>query len=229
MILDVTFEDQSEVFDTSFKEHSKPTPTDFNETSQSLNSKLSENTELFDFELDEKVKYFVSDFGEIYRVGTEDDTPLYVLVTEDGQEIPAVMVEEEVNFDATANDIRIGKVAATNEGVTIGEKVIPSYNTYTGARLVTKNSSFKIPNMDSRIDYYDYTKLQSIICLFNTNVSKSVSAEKVSIDDNLYDVRSSEPISTIVKNHDTKSIDFGIVNDLGTHCVIRYFTYKEIY
>lgn len=193
-----------------------------------LDIQFTEQTKSFDVEMAEKPILFNSPFGEVYIVGDSDNTQMYLLVTEDGQELPAVMVEELTLFDATPNDIRIGKTAATDTGVTVGEKVIPSYHTYTGTRLVANRSSFKIPNMDTRINNYDYTKLQSIICSFNSNIAKSVSAEKVSIEDTLYNVHSVEPISTILKNHNTKSIDFGITNDTGKPCVLRYFTYKEI-
>ena len=44
----------------------------------------------------------------------------YILRTEDGQEIPAVLTEELVDLTATADDIRKGKIAVTNEGITIG-------------------------------------------------------------------------------------------------------------
>ncbi len=223
MILDVTFEDQTEVFDTSFKEHSQPTPTKFNETSQLLNSKLSENTELFDFELDENVKYFVSDFGEIYRVGTEDDTPMYLLVTEDGQEIPAVMVEELTMFDATPNDIRIGKTAATNEGVTIGEKVIPTYHTHEGTKIVTPGKQFLIGG-----EHYNYTKLQAMVCSYNTNLSNSVATEKVAINNKIYNVLSIESIAAITTEDAIQRINFGIVNETAKPQILRYIDYKEI-
>ena len=44
----------------------------------------------------------------------------YVLVTEDGREIPAVLLEEKTVFTATAEDVRKGKVAASDEGVIVG-------------------------------------------------------------------------------------------------------------
>lgn len=152
----------------------------------------------------------------------------FLLETEDGVQLVGVTVGEETVFDATPNDVRVGKVYAGEDGVETGEKVIPSYNTMAGVKVIPKNSEFKLSNLDSRIDYHDYTKLQTIICSFNTNISKSVSTEKVSIDDKVYDVKSTEVISEIVKNHNTKSIDFGITNNLGTPCIIRYLTYKEI-
>lgn len=59
--------------------------------------------------------------------GSGDDTQAYILVDENGVEIPAVLVDEYTVFDATANDIRAGKTAATEEGVTLGTKEIPAY------------------------------------------------------------------------------------------------------
>ena len=152
----------------------------------------------------------------------------FILQDENGKEYTAVMVEEEVDLNATANDIRLGTRAAGNNGVIDGEKVIPSYHTYQGARLVTAGSAVTIPEIDEKINYYDYTKLQSIICSFNSSISDSVSAEKVQIENDVYNVQSTFSIATVTKNHDSKLIDFGITNDSGTHWVNRFFMYKEI-
>lgn len=153
----------------------------------------------------------------------------YILVDEDGNEIgSAVLVDEEVTLDATSNDIRLNKTAVTDNGVTVGEKVIPAYHTYEGFRVIPAGSTVTIPNMDSIIDNYDYTKLQVIICSFNTNVDDSVAAEKISIDSNVYNVQSVEPISTVTKNHESKVIELGITNNSDTPWIARFFTYKEV-
>ena len=150
-----------------------------------------------------------------------------VLEDEDGNQVVAVLVDEEVDFTATPNDIREGKIAATDDGVTVGEKFIPSYHTSYGVKAVTKGRPLTITNLVDR-DLYDYTKLQAVICPFNKNTASSVAAEMVSMDDGVYKVQSTELISTVVKNHDSKSIDFGIVNEFSVPCVIKYITYKEV-
>ena len=63
------------------------------------------------------------------------DSATYILVDESGNEIPAVYVDSEQVFTATANDIRIGTVAANNDGIVEGEKEIPAYHTTTGLAL----------------------------------------------------------------------------------------------
>jgi hypothetical protein len=170
-------------------------------------------------------------FGEIYKVGTQDgsseETLTYILQDETGAEYPAVLVDKEVVFDATANDIRLGKVAATGEGVTTGEKVIPSYHTTEAVRAVPVGSEFTIPLPD--LDKYAYTKLQALICPFNTSMADSVSVQKVSILDKVYEANSVIEIATVVKDAETKSIKLGIKNDGTIPYIIRFFTYKEIY
>ena len=182
-----------------------------------------ENEALFKVDFVENEALFSVTFGEVYAV-SQSDSETYILVTPDGQEIPAVMVEELTVFDATANDIRKGKVAATDKGVITGTKVIPSYYTYTGWRAVSNKSAFILPNAN-----YDYTKLQAIVCPFNISEKNSVSAEKVTINDVVYDVLSTNPISNVTKDHNNARIDFGIVNNSGKPYLIRYFMYKEIY
>lgn len=150
----------------------------------------------------------------------------FILETEDGKEIPAVLTDQEVVFNATPNDIREGKVAATDTGVTIGEKYIPSYHTTEGYRVISPNHRFTIPL--KTLDRYKYTKLQVIICPFSRSVSESVSAEKVSIDSKVYNVKSDTSISIVGIDDLEQSIDLGITNSTDTPSILRYFTYKEI-
>lgn len=154
-----------------------------------------------------------------------EDVMTYILVDEAGNEIPAVLVDEEVVFTATANDIRSGTVAATADGVTVGEKEIPAYYTTEGVQLVTAGSEFRIRIQDS--NRYEYTKLQAIICPINTTVANSVAAEKVCINDNIYVTGDTTSLATVTLDHGTKEIVLGIVNDTNKLFVIRYFSYKE--
>lgn len=150
----------------------------------------------------------------------------FILETEDGKEIPAVLTDQEVVFDATKNDIRIGKTAASDLGVVTGEKVIPAYHTNEGYKFIRPGSKFTIPLKSMKL--YEYTKLQAIICPYNDTISKSVSAEKVVIDDNVYEVNSDTSISVISTDEYEESIDLGIVNNTEKPYIIRFITYKEI-
>lgn len=147
---------------------------------------------------------------------------------EDDTEYTAVSTNEEVELDATANDIRLGTTAATETGVTEGTKVIPAYHVTEGTRLITEGSKVTIPNINTLIDSYDYTKMEAMICLYNSNIAGSVSTEKVAIDSNVYNVQSIDSIAEVIKNHESKLIDFGISNDSNSMWVLRYFMYKEI-
>lgn len=159
---------------------------------------------------------------EIEYMPTGEDGNAYILVDEDGNEIPAVLTDEEVDLTATANDIREGAVAVTDDGVITGKKEIPSYHTFEGYRVVTNGSDFTIPH-----EKYDYTKFQAIICAFNTSLMDSVAAKKIAVYDKVYNVDSTESLSSITK--DDGWIDLGIINDSGRTCILRYFMYKEIY
>lgn len=161
-------------------------------------------------------------------IGGNPVTPKsYVFQTEDGQEFVGVLVDEETIFNATANDIRQGKIAVTDAGKIVGDKVIPAYHTSEGARLVPAGTAYYIPFFDN-LNYYDYTKLQAMICLFNSTLSNSVSTEKVVINDNVYEVNSTSSISVITKNDAEKKIVLGINNESSNPHVLRYFTCKEI-
>lgn len=158
--------------------------------------------------------------------GGSTELETYILIDEDGNEIPAVFVADEVVFDATENDIREGMTAATAEGVTTGTKVIPSYHTTEGIKYIPVGDPLSVTLIDQ--DRYDYTKLQAIICRYNTSLPESVATEKVSIDGSTYAVNSADVIASVIKDHTTKTIDFGIINNGDSPLVLRYFTCKEI-
>ena len=159
------------------------------------------------------------------QVGGGAPLKTMTLVDENGLELLGIVVDKEVIFDADpVTDIREGKTVANDMGVVVGEKQIPSYNTREGVRVVSAGSQFVLPN-----DYYDYTKLQAIFCPFNTTITDSVAAEKVAIENNVYNVQSIEPYATIIKDEENTRIDFGFVNTSDNSYVIRFFMYKEIY
>jgi hypothetical protein len=149
----------------------------------------------------------------------------YILTDENGTELVATFVESEAIFDATANDIRAGKVAATDTGVVTGKKIIPSYHTQEGYKVVTNGSDFVLSIPEGR---HAYTKLQAIFCPFNTSLANSVAAEKVAIENNVYSVRSTTSEAEVTVD-DVDTIHFGITNTSDKPYLIRYFTYKEIY
>lgn len=163
----------------------------------------------------------------IEAVATILESGAYILVDAEGNEVPAVFVENETTFTATANDIRLGTTAVTDSGVTEGTKDIPAYHTTEGVAAVPAGSEFDIWIPES--DRYDFTKLQAIICPFNQTPDKSVAAEKVSVNGNVYAAGSAEVIATVTLDHTSKKIKLGITNNSATPFVIRYFTYKEEY
>lgn len=151
----------------------------------------------------------------------------YILTDEGGNEITGVVVGKETVFDATDNDVRSGIVYASDGGVSTGTKNIPAYHTSAGKRLITAGSNFIIPL--SAGDRYDYTELQVIICEYNTSLSNSFAADRVGIQNSMYTVQSNDVLASIIKNHDDKTINLGIVNNTDRKFVLRYFTYKEEY
>ena len=148
----------------------------------------------------------------------------YILVDSDGNEVVATLVDEATVFNATANDIRLGKVAATESGVTTGTKDIPAYHTTEGVEKIPEGSALTIPMFS---DKCQYTKLQALICTFNTLVSDSVATEKVSIDGKVYNVGSTIVLSEVSVDSVNQSINLSLINDSDHPVVIRYFTYKE--
>lgn len=156
-----------------------------------------------------------------------DDETVYILRDSKGNERVGVLVDVETVLDATPNDIRKGITAVTEKGITIGEKVIPGYNTHEGVMFIRPGAKFEIRLVNE--NQYDYTLLQCLICDFNTNLDDSVSTNKVVIGDNVYKVESVDAIATVIRDHDARSINLGIINDTDKIKILRYFTCKEIY
>lgn len=160
-------------------------------------------------------------------VGASGLPKSYVLETEDGAQLIGVLVGEETVFDAIDDDVREGKIYASEMGISTGTKVIPGYLANEGAKKIRSGRKFAITL--GLFDQYDYTLLQCIICRYNTNLTDSVAAEKVVLNDAVYNVLSIDPISSVVKDHESLTIDLGITNDTDETLVLKYFTYKEIY
>lgn len=154
------------------------------------------------------------------------ETGTYILVDEAGNEIPAVFVENEMRFNATANDIRIGTIAVTDSGVTEGTKEIPGYVTEEGYRKILSGDALVIPMYSNMCEF---TKLQAIICKFNTTPDDSVAAEKVSIAGKVYPVSATNSLSDVKVDNQNRTIDFSLMNNSDHPVIVRYFTYKEVY
>lgn len=148
----------------------------------------------------------------------------FILTDESGLEITGVVTENAQVFDATAADIKIGKIAATNSGVTVGTDT-KTYRTQHGTRLVLPGESFSLVLED--YNAYDYTQFQAMIAIFNTTKFDSVATEKVSLYDAIYAVNSSDKISDVTKNETTKSVDLNFINDTDSVYIIHFNTYKE--
>lgn len=156
--------------------------------------------------------------------GSDDDTQMYILVDEDGDEYHAVFVEEETVFNATANDIREGMIAATDTGVVVGTKEIPAYITTEGVQIIQSGEPMLIKMKKGK---HMYTKLLGAVCSYNTTLANSTAVEKSCINDKVYPVNSVEPVSSVTVNDAAEAIDLGIMNESSKLALIRYFTYKE--
>lgn len=160
----------------------------------------------------------------IEAVTTILDDVVYILEDDCGNEVVAVMSENEVVFDATANDIRAGKVAAGATGIILGEKEIPAYRAEEGYTRVKSGHEFAVGLFS---DMCEYSTFQAILCTFNANIASSVSAIKVVIDSKVYSVSSTTPLSSVTVDRSEQTIKFGLMNETASDVVIRYMIIKE--
>lgn len=148
------------------------------------------------------------------------------ILSDDGVDLMGVVVDQETVLTAKPSDVRIGKIAATESGIIEGTNTI-NYRTERGVRVIKPGESFSIYFTEDDYDQYNYTQLQCMIAPFNTSISDSYAINKIVINDGVYMTESTNKISDVTKNSETKSIDLNITNDSDVNQFIYFFTYKE--
>lgn len=148
----------------------------------------------------------------------------FILVDADGNEYTAAYLDSDYVCTAKEDDIRIGTTAITADGFTTGTKEISNYRAEEGCVTINSGRAMDIPVFS---DMCQYTVLQAVVCGYNTNVDDSVAAEKVVIDGTVYNVGSTEVLSTVEVDPELQAIKLGITNDNETPIVIRYMIIKE--
>lgn len=152
--------------------------------------------------------------------------PLKTLILEDpsGLEIIGVVTESEQVFNARPQDIRIGKIAVTDNGVVEGTNTI-TYRTESGFRLIEPGNRFSIPFQN--YDQYDYTKFQCSIVKYSSDYTNNAESLGVSIGNNIFSTSTTEILGAITPDLSNKSIDLGFDNTTAYSYFIFYFTYRE--
>ena len=147
----------------------------------------------------------------------------YVLSNSDGSKkiYAQLSSKEPITLTATENDIRLGSTAITNEGFVEGTKDIPSYISTTGKKIIQAGSEITIylPNL------YDYSGLQATISKYNNSISDSVEVVASTIEDSVYEAKSTTKLADISIDTDGTSILLNVTADVKS--VLRYFTMKE--
>ena len=151
----------------------------------------------------------------------------FVIQDENGNEVTAVITDQEQIFTATDNDVRAGVVYASDSGVSTGIKDIPAYETSAGSEVIDPGCAFSIPL--STKNRYDYTVFQCMISLVDFNdIGNSVNTKMISFNNGVFEVNSTNKLSDVSRNQETKSIDLNIINNTEDYYFIHYFTYKEM-
>lgn len=156
-------------------------------------------------------------------VGGSAPLKTVIIQDKDGNEFTGVITDREMIFDATPNDVKIGKVFASDDGVGTGTDT-KTYRVQTGTKAIRANEEFKIILSDYNM--YNYSQLQAMIMPYETNMNNSTSVNKVVINNNVYNTGSNIVVSVVSKDDVNKAINLGIINESTPH-IVRYFLYKE--
>ena len=152
-------------------------------------------------------------------VGSSSTINVVQLVCEDGTVLEGIVAAERPNIDATAKDIRRGKTAITQYGVTEGEADMAGL--MSSSCDVTSGEPLSIYLPDN--NRYNYTTFQCVVVLQRDNAV----IKYFSINDAVYSVETATKVSDITKNADTKSIDFNIVNESEDIYTIIYVVNRD--
>lgn len=145
------------------------------------------------------------------------------IVDGNGNTLVGTVTDSAVVFDATREDVKVGKMFASNDGVQEGIDT-RTYRTTRASRAILPGESFSIPLEDN--DMYNYTKFQAMIANFNTTIADSISVSKISFNNSVYNVSSTIKLSDVTKSVSTKSINLNITNDTSNVYIIHYALYK---
>ncbi len=160
-------------------------------------------------------------YAELIDELDNEEQVSYVLTNADGtQKVYAQLSSKEpVTLTARANDIRLNTSAITNDGYTEGTKDIPAYFSRYGKKFVFEGE-------EATIDYENgYKELMVTIAPFNSDISQSVSVNYASIDDSVYESKSTTKVSDITVDSENELIKLGVtVSELS---VLRYFVVRE--
>lgn len=157
------------------------------------------------------------------QVGGGAPVKTITLVNENGEEITAVVIGKDFIFDATAEDVKEGKTFASDLGVDVGVNE-HMYNAQHGTCLINPGDNFSVTLNEN--DEYNYAAFQAIVTMSDMSADNSMFANKIVLNNAVYDVASGAKVSDVTKNHASKSVDFNMVNDTDSVYVIHYITYK---
>lgn len=146
------------------------------------------------------------------------------IVDGNGNTLVGTVTDSAVVFDATREDVKVGKIFASNDGVQEGIDT-NTYRTTVGSKIIEPGENISIPL--SQYDKYNYTKFQGVIVIYNSDYSTNVNVVGITIDDYVFSSSTSNKLSTITKNSVTKSIDFNVKNDTQNAYEVFYSTYYE--
>lgn len=141
-----------------------------------------------------------------------------------GNTLIGTVTDSEVNLDATREDVKIGKIFASNDGIQEGIDT-RTYRVVFASYLILPGEDYSISLPE--YERYNYTQFNAMISKFNTTIDDSTAIEKIVLNDCVYNVNSTIALSTITKNQETKSIDLNITNDTEDIYVVYIATYKE--
>lgn len=141
-----------------------------------------------------------------------------------GNTLIGTVTDSEVNLDATREDVKIGKIFASNDGIQEGTDT-RTYRVVFASYLILPGEDYSISLPE--YERYNYTQFNAMISKFNTTIDDSTAIEKIVLNDCVYNVNSTIALSTITKNQETKSIDLNITNDTEDIYVVYIATYKE--
>lgn len=166
------------------------------------------------------------------KIGGSRDTKTYIIsmVDENNNEVfeaTGVVVDKEEIFDASCEDVAVGRKFASEEGVMVGTNDFPRCRIVNGIHEVLPGVEF-ILKMENR-NLWDYTTFHAIMWPKIDADNPTPKADKISVYDAVYDSNGVK-IANVIKDAANMAVRFVLDNgdNLINNTEFSYLVYFSV-
>lgn len=162
------------------------------------------------------------------KIGGSRDTKTYKIVISDGDttlgHFDCACVDEYTEFNATCDDVAVGKVFACDDGVCIGTNDYACCRVTHGEHEVYPGVEFMITL--EHLNLWDYTYFTATMYPKPTEGNDKRIIDKIVVDDAVYDMFGNK-LADVTKDAGEMTVRLNLFNTTTQTYVLSYFVYRE--